>query len=102
VRAYINYNGSTSTTTGSLNVSSVTVNAAGNYTVNFTSAFADTTYALAGFARNNNASPNAIFSLSATSTSTKTTSSCQVQTTYWNGSYGVTSTTEMGVLFVRS
>lgn len=100
-RAWINYRGTTSTIMGSLNVSSVTVNSSGNFTINFTNAFADTNYAIAGFARNDLASPNGLYSLTASSTSTKTTTACQVQSAYWNGGYGTANTTEIGVVFFR-
>jgi len=47
-RAWVNFNGTTaspSTIRGSFNVSSVTKNGTGDYTVNFTTALADTNYA---------------------------------------------------------
>ena len=44
-KAWVNFNGSTAAIRASYNVSSVTRNAAGDYTVNFTTAFADTNYA---------------------------------------------------------
>ena len=45
-KAWVNFNGNGSTTIrASYNVSSVTYNSTGNYTVNFTNAFADTNYA---------------------------------------------------------
>lgn len=43
-RAWVNFNGTTGTIRGSGNVSSVTRNSAGNYTVNFTDAMPDTNY----------------------------------------------------------
>jgi len=43
-RAWVNYNGSTQTVAGSYNVSSVTYVGAGDYTINFTNAFANTNY----------------------------------------------------------
>jgi hypothetical protein len=47
-KAWVNYNGSAGTITGSFNVGSVTKNSTGNYTVNFTTAMANATYAMAG------------------------------------------------------
>ncbi len=44
-KAWVNYNGNTSTISSSYNVSSVTKNSAGNYTINFTTAMADANYA---------------------------------------------------------
>jgi predicted nucleic acid-binding Zn-ribbon protein len=47
-KAWVNYKGtSTQSIRASYNVSSVTVNTTGQYTINFTNAFADTNYVLA-------------------------------------------------------
>ena len=46
-KAWLNYNGSTQTLNNSFNVSSVTYNSTGNYTVNFTTAIPNSTYAVA-------------------------------------------------------
>ena len=43
-KAWVVYNGSAGTVLSSYNVTSVTYNSAGNYTINFTNAFADTNY----------------------------------------------------------
>ena len=45
-KAWINYNGTATTIKGSFNVSSVTRNSAGNYTVNMTNAMPNTNYAV--------------------------------------------------------
>lgn len=45
-KAWVNYNGVAQTITGSFNVSSVTYNAAGDYTVNFTTAMPNTNYSV--------------------------------------------------------
>jgi len=45
-RAWVSFAGSTGTVSGSFNVSSVTRNGTGDYTVNFTNAMPDTTYAV--------------------------------------------------------
>lgn len=58
-RAWVNFNGSTatpSTIRGSGNVSSVTKNGSGDYTVNFTTALADANYAITGAAGQNTTS----------------------------------------------
>ena len=49
-KAWVNFNGTTSpgTINASFNVSSVTRNGTGDYTVNFTNAFANTNYATVG------------------------------------------------------
>jgi hypothetical protein len=44
-KAWVNYNGSAQTISGSFNVSSVTYNATGDYSVNFTTAMANANYA---------------------------------------------------------
>jgi len=43
-KAWINYNGNTNTILGSFNVSSITVNGTGDYSVNFTTAMPNSTY----------------------------------------------------------
>jgi hypothetical protein len=50
-KAWVNYNLATQTIRSSFNVSSVTYNATGQFTVNFTTAFANAEYAVAGFAQ---------------------------------------------------
>jgi hypothetical protein len=50
-KAWVNYNGSAQTISGSFNVSSVTYNSTGNYTVNFTTAMANANYAVSTCAR---------------------------------------------------
>lgn len=51
-RAWVNFNGTTSpgTIRAQFNVSSVTKNSTGNYTINLTNALADTNYSLTGIA----------------------------------------------------
>jgi len=53
-KAWVNFNGTTSpgTIRSSYNVSSVTKNGTGDYTVNFATAMADANYAISGFASN--------------------------------------------------
>ena len=53
-KAWVNFSGVGSTSIrASFNVSSVTYNSTGNYTVNYTSAFADTSYSTSGICRRN-------------------------------------------------
>ena len=47
-RAWVNYNSTAQTITSSFNVSSVTYNATGDFTVNFTTAMPNSTYCVAG------------------------------------------------------
>ena len=49
-KAWVLYNGVAQTITGSFNVSSVTYNGTGNYTVNFTTAMPNNTYGMCGSA----------------------------------------------------
>jgi hypothetical protein len=45
-KAWVNYNGATQTINSSFNVSSVTYNATGNYTINFTTAMSNIYYSV--------------------------------------------------------
>jgi len=78
-QAWVNFDGSgTVAIRASLNVSSITDNGTGNYTLNFTTAFSDTSYAWQGSARFNTTSEaNGI--LSTRSNDAKTTSTLQVR-----------------------
>lgn len=49
-KAWVNFNGTTGSIRASYNASSVTRNGTGDYTVNFTNAFANTDYAVLGTA----------------------------------------------------
>jgi hypothetical protein len=60
-KAWVNFNGVGGAIRGSFNVSSITVNGTGDYTVNFTTAMPNANYAVAGAARwDGTASPTAI------------------------------------------
>lgn len=78
-RAWVNFNGSgTVAIRASGNVSSVTDNGTGNYTINFTTAMPDTNYSWQGSARfNSTGEANGI--LSTRSNDSKTTSGLQVR-----------------------
>jgi hypothetical protein len=52
-KAWVNYNGATSTINGSFNISSVTRNSAGRYVLNFTTAMPNANYSTVGMARRN-------------------------------------------------
>jgi len=49
-KAWVNFTGSTATIRSSYNVSSITRNSTGDYTVNFTTAFSDANYSICGVA----------------------------------------------------
>jgi hypothetical protein len=54
-KAWVNFNGTgTVAINGSYNVSSITDNGTGDYTVNFTNAFADANYSVSGMTQNDN------------------------------------------------
>jgi len=79
-RAWVNFNGQgTVAIMASFNVSSITDNGVGNYTVNFTNAMPDANYGITGFTRRELAGFAAVV-LSAGSTDTKTTTTCQIRT----------------------
>ena len=56
-RAWVNFNGTTGTIRSSGNVTSVTRNGAGDYTINFTTALQDANYAVTGTASGNSSHP---------------------------------------------
>jgi hypothetical protein len=73
-KAWVNYNGSAQTITASYNVSSVTRNSTGNYTVNLTNALANANYSVSGFCKNNG---SVDMTIGATPAMTKTASAFQ-------------------------
>jgi len=76
-RAWVNFNGTgTVAIRDDFNVSSITDNGVGDYTVNFTSALVDTNYSVLTTSRDNGVT-NFVTSLSAT-LSTKTTTALEV------------------------
>jgi hypothetical protein len=78
-RAWVNFNGTgTVAIRASGNVTSITDNGVGNYTINFTTAMPDTNYAFVGTASASGATANGI--LTATDTDTKTVSALQIRT----------------------
>jgi hypothetical protein len=83
-RAWVNFNGTTaspSTIRGSGNVTSVTKNSTGNYTINFTTAMSDVNYS-GVFGCNDNGNTT---SMSYRTGGTKTTSAFQVSTSAGGG-----------------
>jgi len=81
-RAWVNFNGvTTATIRASFNVSSVTRNSVGDYTVNFTNALPDANYAVAGIADNSTSSlgANGSVSVELKSGVAPTTSACAFQ-----------------------
>lgn len=74
-KAWISYNGSTSTIRASYNITSVTVNGTGDYTFNFTTAMPDANYSVSGTCR----SPAAVSGY-ALQPETYNTTSCRIVT----------------------
>ena len=98
-RAWVNFNGTgTVAIRASGNVTSITDNGTGDYTVNFTTAFSDTNYALSGFIRSDLVTPDNVHNLTAGSSATKTTSAVRVLSRYTSG---LTDTTEIDVQIFR-
>jgi hypothetical protein len=89
-KAWVSFNGTgTVAINGSFNVSSITDNGTGNYTINFTTAMPNTNYSIASFLRasETTAGITNIFALTAGTDSTKTTSALQVISRYYAASY---------------
>ena len=102
VKAWVNFNGTgTVAIRASMNVSSITDNGAGDYTVNFTTAFSDANYAVAGFCG------AAAFSLgtwiSSHGTYTQTTSAFRLKSLYSSAALTTTNvdTENIHVAFFR-
>ena len=89
-RAWVNFNGQgTVAIRASGNVSSITDNGSGLYTVNLTTAMPDTNYAMTGFLRRDNDSSSSAAYLTANATQTKSTSAVAVRTGYIDNGGGV-------------
>ena len=102
-KAWLNYNGATQTINSSFNISSVTYNATGNYTINFTTAMANTNYILAGYTEGSASGNTGVFGNQTAGILTKTTSAKQIQVGYVTGSSGgmtLFDTTNVYVVFL--
>jgi hypothetical protein len=82
-KAWLKYNGSTQTINGSFNVSSVTRNQTGNYTLNFTNAMPNGNYSWAGAA--GNTANSAPFIATGWNNALYSTTQLTVQTWQYNG-----------------
>jgi hypothetical protein len=93
-KAWVNFNGTTSpgTIRSSYNVSSVTKNGTGDYTVNFATAMADANYSWTGSTRANTTSTVHVRVVSQLNNMAKTTSALQFWTCYTGGNGGVINT----------
>ena len=80
-RAWVNFNGTgTVAIRASGNVSSITDNGTGNYTVNFTTALPDANYSVAGMVKGNSASTDSYISMGGTGQTNPSSSACFVLT----------------------
>ena len=75
-KAWLCYNASTQTIRASFNISSVTYNSGGNYTINFTTAMSDTNYVVTGTGREVSGATSGTFGM--LSGGSKTTSAVNV------------------------
>ena len=79
-RAWVNFNGTgTVAIRAAFNVSSITDNGTGNYTLNFTNAMPDANYCISGFCNFNQTTANAIISANSTYAPSTTSVSVQAQ-----------------------
>lgn len=97
-KAWVNFNGTNGAVTSSFNVSSVSNNGSGLFTINFTTAMPDANYASAGMARNNDNNADSVL-VQMQLSSTKTASAFQVRSTENGG--GSTVLPELNVLVFR-
>ena len=87
-KAWVNYNGTTQTIRNSFNVSSVTYNSTGNYTINFATSMANANYVVSGVGGNNDVSAGYVViyqSGGQAGTYSPTTSSCNILVGQNNG-----------------
>ena len=98
-RAWVNFNGTSGSTAirQAGNVSSVTRNALGRYTITFSTAMQDTNYAIVGFARDADNSGGNYF-VSALSGDTKTTTQVQIEV---NSTGGTVDSPEINLMIIR-
>lgn len=100
-RAWVNYNGATASRVirASFNVSSVTYNGAGDYTVNFTNALPDANYVITGSGGGFTA--NMFVITPADGTTARTTSACRVTNAYQNGGAALNDTSFLNIAIFR-
>jgi hypothetical protein len=89
-RAWVNFNGTgTPSITGSGNVTSITDNGTGRYTINFTTAMPDTVYAAIGSCKDYDNSRSVIFNEDYSNSRTSSSFPCQIMTSS-NAAYDTT------------
>lgn len=104
-KAWVNFNGSGGATIrASYNVSSVTRNGTGSYTINFTNAFVDDNYSIAGmgrFGNDANAFTVALVFEPRTTGNNRSTTQCQIATAYTDAATSGPSSTASDLLTVN-
>ena len=105
-KAWVNFNGASGSIYASYNVSSVTRNAMGKFTVNFTNAFSDINYSFMGSATYSSPSNQSAWLAgpgdgALARTTWKTTSSVQVFTYYQNATVSNSDPTDICVAVFR-
>jgi len=103
-KAWVNYNITGQSIYASYNVSSVTYNATGDFTVNFTNAFSDTKYCVVGMSGYSSASTNPTFIIANRVASTgalqaPTTTTCRINADNQTGN--AQNADYVGVAFLR-
>lgn len=82
-KAWVNFNGTgTVAIRGSYNVTSITDNNIGDYTVNFATPMPDTNYAISGLAKGDNANSNVLWVITQANTDTNATGSVRIKNRY--------------------
>jgi hypothetical protein len=79
-KAWVTFQGSDGTILASYNVSTVTRNAAGNYTIDFTTAFSNANYAVTAWAPDLTGGSGSSTVVTANQGDTKSTTQCQIRT----------------------
>ena len=96
-KAWVCFNAATATVVANYNVSSITNNGTGNFTVNFTSGLSDANYASVGSASYTDATTNRLVTFN---TTLRSTTQCQLS--ILNGSAtGASDSTRVSVSFFR-
>lgn len=103
-RAWVNFNGTgTVAIRASGNVSSITDNGTGIYTVNFTTAMPDTNYSFFGFARRDNDTATSTQVISANASHTKSSGGFSIKNNYIDngGAVNLNDTAEINISVFR-
>ena len=97
-KAWVNFDGTgTVSIDDSFNISSITDNSTGNYTINFTNAMPNAEYAVAGSVETTNATPVVVTTFG-TSGNSRTTSGVRIAASYIQSSIQVVDAVECSVI----